>query len=186
MANPASDTAREFRDLVRSILEDAAKPNLSHFFPVLKMLDLQGIRRRIKVHFGKLFQLFDRLIDQRLKQRQEHGYTKSKDVLILFLIFVKTSVEIDRNNIKYLIAVYIYIYSLFGSLSCTNYKLRLLESLAIFTELTVVTDRMITGFVCCGSRYNVRYTVMGNGGTTLQSRGFIESPIRDGTNNWQR
>ncbi|KAH9685479.1 cytochrome P450 monooxygenase-like protein [Citrus sinensis] len=45
---------------------------------------------------------------------------------------------------------------------------------------------MITGFVCCGSRYNVRYTVMGNGGTTLQSRGFIESPIRDGTNNWQR
>ncbi|ESR45055.1 hypothetical protein CICLE_v10003440mg, partial [Citrus x clementina] len=80
LANPASDTAREFRDLVRSILEDAAKPNLSHFFPVLKMLDLQGIRRRIKVHFGKLFQLVDRLIDQGLKQRQEHGYTKSKDV----------------------------------------------------------------------------------------------------------
>ncbi|KAK9217735.1 hypothetical protein WN943_006363 [Citrus x changshan-huyou] len=92
LANPASDTAREFRDLVRSILEDAAKPNLSHFFPVLKMLDLQGIRRRIKVHFGKLFQLVDRLIDQGLKQRQEHGYTKSKDVLILFSIFVKTTV----------------------------------------------------------------------------------------------
>ncbi|GAY64744.1 hypothetical protein CUMW_235770 [Citrus unshiu] len=88
LANPASDTAREFRDLVRSILEDAAKPNLSHFFPVLKMLDLQGIRRRIKVHFGKLFQLVDRLIDQGLKQRQEHD----------------NSVEIDRNNIKYLIA----------------------------------------------------------------------------------
>lgn len=104
MANPASDTAREFRDLVRSILEDAAKPNLSHFFPVLKMLDLQGIRRRIKVHFGKLFQLFDRLIDQRLKQRQEHGFVGSKDMLNT-LLNISESEKIDRNDFKHLFLV---------------------------------------------------------------------------------
>ncbi|KAH9751344.1 cytochrome p450 family protein expressed [Citrus sinensis] len=55
LANPASDTAREFRDLVRSILEDAAKPNLSHFFPVLKMLDLQVTFARVVGDFHRVY-----------------------------------------------------------------------------------------------------------------------------------
>lgn len=104
-SNPASATAREFNDIIRGILEDAAKPNLSDFFPVLKVLDLQGMRGRIKKSFVKVFALFDRLIDERLKQRQEHGYTESKDVLDTLLnIYEDKSVEIDRNNIKYLLA----------------------------------------------------------------------------------
>ncbi|KAH9685478.1 cytochrome P450 monooxygenase-like protein [Citrus sinensis] len=55
LANPALDTAREFRDLVRSILEDAAKPNLSHFFPVLKMLDLQVTFARVVGDFHRVY-----------------------------------------------------------------------------------------------------------------------------------
>ncbi|GAY65890.1 hypothetical protein CUMW_244500, partial [Citrus unshiu] len=99
---------REFKDTVWGIMEEAGKPNLSDHFPLLKMLDLQGIRRRNTLYAGKMFEVLDRLIDQRLKQRQEHGCsisTEYKDILdILLNIIQDKSVEIDRKNIKHLFA----------------------------------------------------------------------------------
>ncbi|KAK9177497.1 hypothetical protein WN944_029519 [Citrus x changshan-huyou] len=76
-------TAREFKDIV------------------------WGIRRRMTIHYSKIFEVFDRLIDQRLDQRQEHGYntsTESSDVLDTLLnIRQDKSVEIDGNDIKHLL-----------------------------------------------------------------------------------
>ncbi|KAH9657647.1 cytochrome p450 family protein expressed [Citrus sinensis] len=47
---------REFMDTVLGILEEAGNPNLSDYFPLLKKLDLQGLRRRSAVFCGKMFQ----------------------------------------------------------------------------------------------------------------------------------
>ncbi|KAH9657651.1 cytochrome P450 family 76 subfamily C polypeptide 7 [Citrus sinensis] len=47
---------REFKDTVWGIMEEAGKPNLSDHFPLLKMLDLQGIRRRNTLYAGKMFE----------------------------------------------------------------------------------------------------------------------------------
>lgn len=100
-------TAREFKDIVWGIMTELGKPNLSDNFPLLKKLDLQGIRRRMTIHYSKIFEVFDRLIDQRLDQRQEHGYntsTESSDVLDTLLnIRQDKSVEIDGNDIKHLL-----------------------------------------------------------------------------------
>ncbi|KAH9697129.1 cytochrome P450 family 76 subfamily C polypeptide 7 [Citrus sinensis] len=86
----------------------AGKPNLSDHFPLLKMLDLQGIRRRNTLYAGKMFEVLDRLIDQRLKQRQEHGCSISiepKDMLDTLLNIIQDkSVEIDIKHIKHLFA----------------------------------------------------------------------------------
>ncbi|KAH9697058.1 cytochrome P450 76C4 [Citrus sinensis] len=74
---------RKFKDTVWGMMEEAGKPNLSDHFPLLKKLDLQGIRRRNTLYAGKMFEVLDRLIDQRLKKRQEHGCsisTESKDI----------------------------------------------------------------------------------------------------------
>ncbi|KAH9697139.1 cytochrome P450 family 76 subfamily C polypeptide 7 [Citrus sinensis] len=93
---------------VWGIMEEAGKPNLSDHFPLLKMLDLQGIRRRNTLYSGKMFEVLDRLIDQRLKQRQEHGCsisTESKDTLDTLLnIIQEKSVEFDTKHIKHLLA----------------------------------------------------------------------------------
>lgn len=73
------------------------------------MFDLQGINRRNTVYSGKMFEVFDRLVDERLKQRKEHGCsisTEAKDKLdTLINIIQDKSVEIDRKNIKHLFAV---------------------------------------------------------------------------------
>ncbi|KAH9657552.1 cytochrome P450 family 76 subfamily C polypeptide 7 [Citrus sinensis] len=93
---------------VWGIMEEAGKPNLSDHFPLLKMLDLQGIRRRNTLYAGKMFEVLDRLIDQRLKQRQEHGCSISiepKDMLHTLLNIIQDkSVEIDIKHIKHLFA----------------------------------------------------------------------------------
>ncbi|KAL9433028.1 hypothetical protein AB3S75_027940 [Citrus x aurantiifolia] len=103
LADHSSDTAREFRDMVWGIMAEAGKPNLSDHFPVLKKLDPQGIRRRMTKHFGKMLEVFDCLIDQRMKLRQEHGSTEYKDILDTLLnIMDDKNVEIDRNYIKHL------------------------------------------------------------------------------------
>ena len=91
------------------MMKEAGKPNLSDHFPMLKKLDVQGIRRRNTVYAGKMFDVFDRLIDRRLKQRQEQGCsigTESKDMLdILLDIIQDKSVDIDRKYIKHLFVV---------------------------------------------------------------------------------
>ncbi|ESR36893.1 cytochrome P450 family 76 subfamily C polypeptide 7 [Citrus sinensis] len=99
---------REFKNIVCRIMEQAGKPNLSDHFPLLKVLDMQGIRRRSTLYAGKMLKVLDRLVDQRLEQRQEHGcriITECKDILDTLLNIIQDkSVEIDTKNIKHLFA----------------------------------------------------------------------------------
>ncbi|KAH9697056.1 cytochrome P450 76C4 [Citrus sinensis] len=99
---------RKFKDTVWGMMEEAGKPNLSDHFPLLKKLDLQGIRRRNTLYAGKMFEVLDRLIDQRLKKRQEHGCsisTESKDMLDTVLNIIQDKSEmIDTKHIKHLFA----------------------------------------------------------------------------------
>ncbi|KAK1380336.1 Geraniol 8-hydroxylase [Heracleum sosnowskyi] len=64
-----SGLAQEFKNLVETIMEEAGKPNISDFFPVLQRFDLQGIRKRIKPCYTRLHQIFDDIIDKRLQSR---------------------------------------------------------------------------------------------------------------------
>ncbi|ESR36862.1 cytochrome P450 family 76 subfamily C polypeptide 7 [Citrus sinensis] len=99
---------REFRDIVLGMMKEAGKPNLSDHFPLLKKLDLQGIRRRNTLHASKMFEALDRLIDQRLKKRQEpscSASTESKDMLDTVLNIIQDKSEkIDTKHIKHLFA----------------------------------------------------------------------------------
>ncbi|KAK0587481.1 hypothetical protein LWI29_023626 [Acer saccharum] len=99
LADPSSETTRELKKLVWDIMEEAGKPNLGDYFPVLRKIDLQGIRRRMEIHIGKMLDLFDGMIEQRLKQVQVHGSAVTKDMLDTLL---NISEEIDRNQIKHL------------------------------------------------------------------------------------
>ncbi|KAK9229257.1 hypothetical protein WN944_022216 [Citrus x changshan-huyou] len=52
----------------------AGMPNLSDYFPVLKILDLDGIRRCITSYSNWMLELVDRLTDQHLKDWHDFKY----------------------------------------------------------------------------------------------------------------
>ncbi|KAA8520550.1 hypothetical protein F0562_014806 [Nyssa sinensis] len=69
MAHYRSSSSQEFKELVWAAMEQAGKPNLADYFPFLKLIDLQGKRRKQKILFGKLFSMFDKIVNQRLQSR---------------------------------------------------------------------------------------------------------------------
>ncbi|GAV79595.1 p450 domain-containing protein, partial [Cephalotus follicularis] len=104
LADPRSATAQEFKELMWRIMEEAGKPNLVDYFPVLRKIDPQGIRHQLGIHFGKLYDMFDGMIYERLQLRKSPGYRSTNDVLDTLLnIFEDNSEEMDRSNIKYLL-----------------------------------------------------------------------------------
>jgi cytochrome P450 len=110
LADPNSNTAREFKEIVWNVMEEAGKPNLADYFPVLKKIDPQGVRRRMTVHFGKLIDLFDRMISQRLKQRRvlSGSMTSNSDMLDTLLnITEENNKEMDKSKIEHLFVVVI-------------------------------------------------------------------------------
>nr|AES93118.1 geraniol-10-hydroxylase [Camptotheca acuminata] len=101
LADPSSDTAQELKELFWRIMEELGKPNLADYFPVLRKLDPQGIRRRTTIHFAKVFDLFDRMIDQRLELLRSDDCCTGNDLLDSLLnISQNNSDEIDQNQIK--------------------------------------------------------------------------------------
>ncbi|CAI0409399.1 unnamed protein product [Linum tenue] len=88
-----SETAREFKDLARGIMEEAGKPNLGDYFPVLAKLDLQGIQRRVEGHIGKVLNLFGWVIDQRLQRLKSENYASTNDMLDTLLAIHSVSLR---------------------------------------------------------------------------------------------
>ncbi|GAB2294088.1 hypothetical protein Dimus_028305 [Dionaea muscipula] len=73
LADPYTESGREFKELICAILELSGQPNLAEFFPLLKAIDPQGIRRRFQVLSDKMLNFFDTLIKERLEKRKSLG-----------------------------------------------------------------------------------------------------------------
>ncbi|KAL2552127.1 Cytochrome [Forsythia ovata] len=106
LTDPFSDSAKEFKDLVWNMMVETGKPNLVDFFPVLRKLDPQGIRRRMTIYLEKMISIFDDLINERLHRRKSLKSGNSDDVLDVLLDTSEESPEeIDRVHIKHLCLV---------------------------------------------------------------------------------
>ncbi|XP_065858095.1 geraniol 8-hydroxylase-like [Euphorbia lathyris] len=108
LTNSSSDSVRDFKEVFRSIMDEAGKLNLSDYFPFLRKIDPQGIRRRTSVYFGKLIGIFDSVIDERIELRKKEGYIRCNDVLETLLNLNdegNTSEKLDRQSIKHLLMV---------------------------------------------------------------------------------
>lgn len=111
LADPNSELAHEFKQLTWGIARDAGKPNLADFFPVLKSVDPQGIRRRMTTHFNKAFNLFDRIIDQRLASIND-GVAQGVDVLDTLLKICRDKTEdFEFHQIRHMLLVILVRYS---------------------------------------------------------------------------
>ncbi|KAF8389635.1 hypothetical protein HHK36_024154 [Tetracentron sinense] len=103
LADANSSTAQEFKDLVWGVMEETGRPNLVDYFPVLRLIDPQGIRRRQTNYFSKIIELFDGMIKQRLQSRVSPTYLTQNDLLDTILNHMEDhSFEINRTDVKHL------------------------------------------------------------------------------------
>ncbi|KAJ6838372.1 geraniol 8-hydroxylase-like isoform X2 [Iris pallida] len=96
-----------FRDLMRGIMVEVGAPNVSDFFPMLRWLDLQGNRRRSEKCFLRFHEIFDELIDKKLKVEEKSGKVVgaaagAKDFLdtLISILVKEDAMEFDRPALK--------------------------------------------------------------------------------------
>ncbi|KEH43383.1 putative geraniol 8-hydroxylase [Medicago truncatula] len=94
----------EYKDILSTILKAIGTPNLADHFPVLKIVDPQGIRRHTYNYVSKVFHALDIVIDQRIKLRQSEHYVSNNDMLDTLLdISKEDSQKMDKKQIKHLL-----------------------------------------------------------------------------------
>ncbi|EPS62347.1 hypothetical protein M569_12444, partial [Genlisea aurea] len=71
-----SEKSQEMKELVNLLMKLVGIPNLADYFPFLKPFDLQGVQRRAEMYFGKLFEIFNGFIDERVE-----SHTHKNDLL---------------------------------------------------------------------------------------------------------
>ncbi|WMV51711.1 hypothetical protein MTR67_045096 [Solanum verrucosum] len=103
LADPFSDSKVELKDMIWGIMEEAGKINLADYFPILEKFDLQKIRYRTNIHFGKLFKLLGDLINERLEEKQSSHGEKNDVLEVLLNLSAENPKEIDHNHIKSLL-----------------------------------------------------------------------------------
>ncbi|KAM7507006.1 hypothetical protein LguiA_017459 [Lonicera macranthoides] len=106
LTDPFEDSAKEFKELVCNIMVEVGKPNLVDYFPFLKGIDPQGIRRRMTVHFGKVLHLFHEITKKRSELRELHETIESNDVLDVCLNMAQDNSDgIDRTHLEHMFLV---------------------------------------------------------------------------------
>ncbi|KAK2991368.1 hypothetical protein RJ640_024041, partial [Escallonia rubra] len=100
-----SKSSHEFKEIVCVLMELAGKPNLADFFPVLRFIDPQGLRRQTRFYIEKLFAIFDGIIARRLEARSSASESStSNDVLEALLnLSRKDDAGLSYNDMKHLL-----------------------------------------------------------------------------------
>ena len=87
-------------------MEVAGKPNIADYFPVLRLADPQGARRRMTIYYGKLIEIFDGIINERVQLRASKGSNARNDLLDSFLNLAKDdNSELSCDDFKHLLMV---------------------------------------------------------------------------------
>nr|AJD87463.1 cytochrome P450 CYP76AD7 [Mirabilis jalapa] len=61
----------KFKNIVGELSEALAKPNLSDFFPIIKSLDLQGVKKKMEVLFTDMWDVFRKVVEERLSDNSK-------------------------------------------------------------------------------------------------------------------
>ncbi|CAO2824458.1 unnamed protein product [Amaranthus hypochondriacus] len=98
MASHDSLNSQEFKDLMWHIMEEVGRPNVSDFIPILRCFDLQGVYKRNSVYFNKMLDMFEEIINERLKTPND----PKDDVLTTLLKLVEDN-ELSLQEVKHLL-----------------------------------------------------------------------------------
>ncbi|KAK2457478.1 geraniol 8-hydroxylase [Trifolium repens] len=94
----------EYKYTVSTLLSAIGTPNIADHFPILKILDPQGIKRHTTKYVAKVFYALDIIIDKRMKLRQSEDYVPKNDMLDTLLDISKEDTQkMDKLQIKHLL-----------------------------------------------------------------------------------
>ncbi|KAK9921136.1 hypothetical protein M0R45_029661 [Rubus argutus] len=93
LVDPNSKEGLEFFEKMRELMEANGHANIADYFPWLRWLDPQGVKRRMKKHVGKALEIASSFVKARMKERILVGGEKTRDFLDVLLEF-----EGDGNN----------------------------------------------------------------------------------------
>ncbi|KAK7340140.1 hypothetical protein VNO77_20834 [Canavalia gladiata] len=103
LSHSTSEKCQDFKDIVWGVMEEAGRPNVADFFPILQPFDPQRVHARMTTYFKKLCQIIDGIIEERMKSRVSK--TDSKDVLdSLLQVIEETSSQLSRQEMLHLFA----------------------------------------------------------------------------------
>lgn len=106
LADATSEAAKELKEIVWQIMVEAGKPNIADYFPVLKRIDPQGGKRRMTSYFKRMFDVFDKVIGERLQVRAVSNSDKKNDMLDILLDLTEDKKEeMDLFLVKHLFLV---------------------------------------------------------------------------------
>ncbi|KAL4628912.1 hypothetical protein ACB092_05G271400, partial [Castanea dentata] len=105
LAQYDSNLSQEFRDIVYGVAEEGGRPNIADYFPALRGIDPQGVRKRTRTFYTKIFGILDGIIKQRLQLRaSSKGSKAGNDVLdLLFSLLEEDNSKISLLDIKNLL-----------------------------------------------------------------------------------
>jgi len=95
LLDPKSEKGAKFFQHAGKVVELAGKPNMADFFPILRWLDPQGIRRKTQFHVARAFEIAGGFIKERTESTQKENSRddKRKDYLDVLLEFRGDGVE---------------------------------------------------------------------------------------------
>ncbi|OWM71937.1 geraniol 8-hydroxylase-like [Punica granatum] len=93
LADPTSESAKEFKELVGQIMVEVGKQNVADYFPVLKWLDPQGVRQRMTSYGRRMLDIFGTIIKNRLQHQNVSGFGRKNDMLETLLDLSKDKEE---------------------------------------------------------------------------------------------
>jgi len=102
------EKSKEFGNIIWGIMEEAGKPNVSDFFPILRPLDPQGVHAKMTNYMKKLCDIFDGIIEERINSRSTKADVVCNDVLDSLLNnnnIGETTSELSRNEMLHLFLV---------------------------------------------------------------------------------
>ncbi|XP_057440358.1 cytochrome P450 76T24-like [Lotus japonicus] len=106
LSHSASDEkSQEFKNIITGAMEDAGRPNVVDFFPILGPLDPQGFHARMSISFIKLRKIIDAIIEERMCSRvskTDSGFEVANDVLDSLLSNVGGSSQLSREEMLHL------------------------------------------------------------------------------------
>ncbi|TVU46938.1 hypothetical protein EJB05_06512, partial [Eragrostis curvula] len=95
-----TESAHGIREHVEGLADLMTKPNVSDLFPVLRRLDLQGLRRKMAGHLGAIFSIVDGIIDRRLAEAASSNAAEHDNDFLQVLLNLMSEGQIDRDVVK--------------------------------------------------------------------------------------
>jgi cytochrome P450 len=150
LASFTSGSSQKFRHIISSMLIDSSKPNIADYYPILRKIDPQGVRRRMSNHYQKLLTLFESIVEGRTNQKEDSTMEES-DVLDSFLeIIQKENPELTLHDLLHLFLVRI-------EFNSTNFLIEVLNYSRNYSSFCCLITYYVAGLICSWDRHNIRH-----------------------------